>query len=111
MHSERNGVHGERVLGLELLVAVGLVLGEELGLKDDVSGLVDTVNVSEGGSDREGGGDGEEGVVDVEDVLGLGVKRGVVDACTCCESVRSCRKRELSYTTHQCCRHHPPHHR
>jgi hypothetical protein len=79
--ASRENVHGEGVLRLKLLVAVSLVLGEELGLEDNVSGLVDTVDVSESGSDRESGGDGEEGVVDVEDVLGLGVERGVVDAC------------------------------
>jgi len=79
--ASRENVHGEGVLRLKLLVAVSLVLGEELGLEDNVSGLVDTVDVSEGGGDRESGGDGEEGVVDVEDVLGLGVERGVVDTC------------------------------
>jgi hypothetical protein len=70
---------GKGVLRLELLVGVLLVHGEELGAELDVSGLVDTVNVSETGSDGEHGGDGGEGVVDVEDVLGLGVEGRVVD--------------------------------
>lgn len=78
--SVEDEVDREGVLRLELLVGVRLVLGEELGLELDVSGLVDTVDVSETGGDREGGRDGEEGVVDVENVLGLGVERGVVDA-------------------------------
>ena len=41
--------------------------------------LVDTVNVSEGGGDGKVGGDGGEGGVDLMDVGGLGVERGVVD--------------------------------
>jgi len=78
--SVEDEVDGERVLRLELLVSVLLVLREELGLELDVSGLVDTVDVSETGSDGEGLGDGGKGVVDFEDVLGLSVEGSVVDA-------------------------------
>lgn len=42
------------------------MLTEDLGSEDDVSGLVDTMDVSEGGGDGEVGGDGAEGLVDVE---------------------------------------------
>ena len=64
---------------LGLLGRVGLVLAEEVGAEDDVSGLVDTVDVTKAGSDGEAGGDGAEGLVDVVNVFGLGVERGVVD--------------------------------
>ena len=77
--SVEDEVDGERVLRLELLVSVLLVLREELGLELDVSGLVDTVNVTETGSDGEGFGDGGKGVVDFEDVLGLSVEGSVVN--------------------------------
>jgi hypothetical protein len=64
---------------LELLGHVGLVLAKDLGLELDVSGLVDTVDVSESGGDGEVGGDGRESGEDVVDVGGLSVERGVVD--------------------------------
>ena len=48
-------------------------------MEADVAGLVDTVDVAEAGGDGEVGGDGREGVVDVPDVLGLGVERVVVN--------------------------------
>lgn len=54
-------------------------LREELGAELDVAGLVDTVDVAEAGGDGEVGGDGVEGLVDVVDVLGLGVEGVVVD--------------------------------
>lgn len=58
---------------------VRLVLAEELGVELDVAGLVDTVDVAEASGNGEVGGDGRQGVVDVEDVLGLGVEGGVVN--------------------------------
>ena len=67
------------VLGLDGSLDVSLVLAKELGVELDVSGLVDTVNVAEAGSDGEVGGDGGKSVVDVENVLGLGVEGVVVD--------------------------------
>lgn len=67
------------VVGLESLLDVGLVLAEKLGVKLDVAGLVDTVDVTKASGDGEVGGDGGEGVVDVEDVLGLSVERVVVN--------------------------------
>lgn len=45
----------------------------------DVTGLVDAVDVAEAGGDGEVGGDGGEGLVDVQDILGLGVEGVVVD--------------------------------
>lgn len=67
------------VLGLDGGLDVGLVLAEQLGVELDVAGLVDTVDVAEASGNGEVGGDGGEGVVDVEDVLGLGVEGVVVD--------------------------------
>lgn len=58
---------------------VSLVLAKELGVQLNVAGLVDTVDVAEAGGNGEVGRDGREGVVDVENVLGLGVERGVVN--------------------------------
>jgi len=70
---------GLLVLEALLLLDVLLVLEEELGAELDVAGLVDTVNVAEASGDGEVGGDGVEGLVDVVDVLGLGVEGVVVD--------------------------------
>ena len=68
------------VLGaLDLVLGVGLVGAEKLGVELDVSGLVNTVHVTEAGSDGEVGGDGSERLVDIVDVLGLGVEGGIVD--------------------------------
>ena len=61
--------------GLDVL----LVLAEELGVELDVARLVDTVDVAEASGNGEVGRDGREGVVDVEDVLGLSVEGGVVN--------------------------------
>jgi hypothetical protein len=63
----------------QLLSSVLLVLSENLGSELDVTGLVDTVNVSESGGDGEVGGDLGKRLVDVENVLRLGVQAGVVD--------------------------------
>lgn len=76
MEDEEDGLV---LLGLELLLDVGLVLGEELGVQADVAGLVDTVDVTETSGNGEVGGDGSEGLLDGEDVLGLGVQGVVVD--------------------------------
>ena len=64
----------------ELLLGVELVLVEEFGVKADVSGLVDTMDVAKGGGDGEVGADLGESGVDVPNVLGLGVEASVVDA-------------------------------
>lgn len=58
---------------------VGLVLSEKRWLELDVSWLVDTVDVSKTGGDGEIWRDWGEGLVDVEDVLWLGVEGVVVD--------------------------------
>lgn len=65
--------------GADLLLDVGLVLLEQLRVQADVAGLVDTVHVTETGGDGEVGADGGEGLVDGEDILGLGVEGVVVD--------------------------------
>lgn len=66
--------------GLDLLLGVGLVLGEKLGVELNVAGLVYTVDIAEGSSDGEVLCNGREGLVDLVDVLGLGVEGVVVDA-------------------------------
>lgn len=76
VEDEEDGLVGG---GIGLFLNVLLVLGEELGVKLDVAGLVDTVDVTEASSDGEVGGDGTEGVLDGQDVLGLGVEGVVVN--------------------------------
>ena len=76
MEDEENGLV---LLRADLLLDVGLVLLEELRVEADVTGLVDAVDVSETGGDGEVGADGSKTVVDVEDVLWLGVEGVVVD--------------------------------
>lgn len=66
------------VLGAKSSSDVLLVLSEELGVQFDVARLVDTVDVAEASSNGEVGGDRGEGVVNVEDVLGLSVEGVVV---------------------------------
>jgi hypothetical protein len=68
------------LLRADLLLGVGLVLAQELGVQLDVAGLVDTVDVPEASGDGEVGGNTDKGLVDIVDVLGLGVERVVVDA-------------------------------
>lgn len=67
------------LVGAGLLLDVGLVLGQELGVKSDVAGLVDTVDVAEASGNGEVRADGGKSVVDIEDVLGLGVEGVVVN--------------------------------
>jgi hypothetical protein len=67
------------ILGASLLLDVLLVLGEEAGLELDVTGLVNTVDVTEASGDGEVGRDLGEGLVDLVDVLGLGVEGVVVN--------------------------------
>jgi hypothetical protein len=76
VEDEEDGLLG---LGLELLADVDLVLAQELGVQLYVARLVDTVDVAEAGGDGEVRGDGGEGLVDVPDVLGLGVEGVVVN--------------------------------
>ena len=54
------------------------MFAQKLWSENDVSWLVDTVDVSESGGNGEVGGDGSEGRVDIENVRGLGVERSVV---------------------------------
>ncbi len=67
------------ILGLDGGLDVVLVFLEKRWLELDVSWLVDTVDVSKAGGDREVWRNWGEGVVDVENVLWLGVKRVVVN--------------------------------
>jgi len=70
---------GLAVLAAGLLLDVLLVLAQKFGVKPDVAGLVDTMDVAEGGGNGEVGRDLGEGLEDLVDVLGLGVKGVVVD--------------------------------
>lgn len=91
-------VNGLVLLALGLLLDVLLVLLEELGSELDVTGFLDrnqqmsarevnngasthvnSVDVSESSSDAEVGGNGRKRLVDVVDVLGLGVEGVVVN--------------------------------
>lgn len=76
VEDEEDGLVGGRT---GLLLDVLLVLGEELGVELDVTGLVDTVDVTEASGNGEVGADGSEGVLDGQDVLGLGVEGVVVN--------------------------------
>jgi hypothetical protein len=48
-------------------------------VKLNIARLVDTVDIPEGGGYREIWGDWRQGLVDIEDILRLGIKRVVVD--------------------------------
>lgn len=67
------------LLGTDGLLDVLLVLLEETGLELNVARLVDSVNVAETSGNGEVGGNLGELLVDVQDVLGLGVERVVVN--------------------------------
>ncbi len=56
-----------------------LVFTEKFGVELDITGLVDTVNITETGSDREVWGDWGKSLVDCKNFLWLGVKRIVVN--------------------------------
>jgi hypothetical protein len=56
-----------------------LVLAEEFWVKLDVTRFVNTMNITETGSDRKIWRDGRESLVDCENVLGLGVEGVVVN--------------------------------
>ena len=73
------------VLGLGLLLDKLLVLLEQFRAELDVTRLVDSVNVTKASSDGEVLGDFRERLVDIVDVLGLGVKTN--DGCTKLASV------------------------
>lgn len=56
-----------------------LMLTEKFGVELDITGLVDPVNITESGGDREVWGDWRESLVDGKNILGLSVQRVVVD--------------------------------
>jgi hypothetical protein len=56
-----------------------LVLAEKFGVKLDITGLVDTMNIAESCSDGEVWGDWGKSLVDRKDIFGLGVKGVVVN--------------------------------
>ena len=67
------------LLGAGLLLDVLLVLAEKLWVELDVTWLVDTVDVTETSGDGEVWGYLRESLVDLVDVLWLGVEGVVVD--------------------------------
>ena len=77
MEDEEDGL---LVLAALLLLHVVLMLLEQFGSKLDVSWLVHTMNVAESSSDGEVRADWAESLVDLVDVLGLGIEAVVVDA-------------------------------
>lgn len=76
VENEVDGLVGRRT---DFLLDVFLVFGEEFWVQAHVTGLVDTVHVAEAGGNGEVWADRGEGVVDGEDVFGLGVEGVVVD--------------------------------
>lgn len=61
------------------ILDVLLVLAQQFRVKLNIAWLVDTVDVSEAGGYREVWRDRRQCLVDVEDILRLGIKRVVVD--------------------------------
>jgi hypothetical protein len=68
------------VFALELLAGVLLVFVKEFGVKADVAGFVDTVDISETSRDGEVGSDFSEIAVYIPDILWLSIQRGIVNA-------------------------------
>lgn len=66
-------------LGSDCLLDVFLVLAEKLGMESDISWLVHTVDVTKSSSNGEVRRDWREGLVDSQDILGLSVKRVVIN--------------------------------
>ena len=69
----------ERLVLAVLSADLSLDFLEQLGAQVHVTGLVDTVNITETSGNGEVGGDGGESLVDGEDVLGLSVEGVVVN--------------------------------
>jgi hypothetical protein len=67
------------LLGSNSILDILLVLAEELGVELDISGLVNTMDVSETSSNGEIRRDGGESLVNSKDILWLSVKRVIVN--------------------------------
>ena len=67
------------LLGVDLVLDKLLVLPQQFGVKLNITRLVYTVNVTKPGGNGEVRADRREGVIDVVDILRLGVKRVVVN--------------------------------
>lgn len=67
------------LFGVDLVLDVLLVLAQQFRVELDVAGLVHAMYIAEAGGDGEVWADGRERVIDVVDVLWLGVKGVVVD--------------------------------
>ena len=64
---------------ISLFFDITLMLAKKLWMQLHISRLVHPVNISKPGCDGEIGADCAEGLVDVVDILGLGVKGVIVD--------------------------------
>jgi len=74
-----NQEHGFVLLCTDGILDILLVLTQQLRVKLNISWLVDTVNISEAGGYGEVWGDWRQGLVDIEDILRLRIKRVVID--------------------------------
>jgi hypothetical protein len=72
-------VDGLGVISLELFLDISLVLTQKFGVELDVTGSIDTVDVTESSGNGEEVGDLGEATVDFPDIFGLSVKGRVVD--------------------------------
>jgi hypothetical protein len=70
---------GKVIIGLELVLDVGLVLAEKLRVETDVARGIHTVDVAKGSGNGEEIGDLGESLVDIPDILRLGIKGSVVN--------------------------------
>ena len=68
------------MLATDFVASVPLVLAQQIRVKFNISGFVDTMDITKGSSDAEVGRDLTQRIVDVIDVLWLGVKARVVNA-------------------------------
>lgn len=80
--ANRGNLHVQWLGGFtsQFLAHMLLVLTQKFGVKFDISGLVNTMDVSESSGDTEVWADGIQGRVDLPDVLRLSVELGVIDS-------------------------------
>lgn len=67
-------------LSIDLLLRVGLMLAQEFWMQADITGLVNSVNISEACSNREIRRNRAKRLIDVVNIFRLGIKGTVVDS-------------------------------
>jgi hypothetical protein len=67
------------IISLELLLDISLVLAEKLRVQADVTRSIDTVNVTESSGNGEKISDLRESLVDIPDILRLGIQGSIVN--------------------------------